>query len=187
MTGDFLLPRNSYPVQGNTNKAISYESRREIFLSRHKSFPMLTEIDMHDNLIQNVSSPGSSHQATNKGYCDFNFLNRQKGRVMMGPHSMNRNALIALPDTTKFGTAAVNKNYVDGEISKNQVWIQKQFIKESGDTMSGDLDMDTNFLRNVGIDNTAAMPKSYIDALTSNVISYPITTDIDMSNQKLQI
>ena len=84
MTVDLLLPRNSYPVQGNINKAISYESQREIFLSRYESLPMQTEIGMHGNLIQNVGTPMSSHQATNKGYCDYNFLNRQKGGLIMG-------------------------------------------------------------------------------------------------------
>ena len=185
LTGDLILPRNSYPVQGNTNKAISYESQREIFLSGYESFPMQSAIDMHDNIIRNVATPTSSHQAKNKGYCDFNFLNRRKGGVIMGSLSMNRNDLNDLPDTPKFGgSSAVNKNYVDDEISK----IPSGFIKKSGDTMSGDLDMDGNFVRNVGIDlsdNTAAMPKSYIDALPTNVISYPITADIDMNNHKI--
>ena len=40
MTGNVILIQNSYPVQGNTIKAISYETVREIFLSRRESFPM---------------------------------------------------------------------------------------------------------------------------------------------------
>lgn len=145
---------------------------------------MQTAIDMHDNLIENVAAPTSGHQATNKGYCDFDFLNRQKGGVIMGTLSMNKNDLIALPDIPKFGSSAVNKNYVDGEICK----IPSGFIQKSGDTMSGDLDMDGNFVRNVGIDlsdNAAAMPKSYIDASSTNLISYPITADFNMSNHKV--
>ena len=34
MTGDLILPHYKYPVQGNTNKAICYETQREVFLSR---------------------------------------------------------------------------------------------------------------------------------------------------------
>ena len=78
MNGDLILPHDSYPVEGNTNKAISYETQREIFLSRRESFPMQADINMNNNFIQNVATPTSSHQATNKGYCDYNFLNRQR-------------------------------------------------------------------------------------------------------------
>ena len=117
MNGDLILPHDSYPVQGNTNKAVSYETQREIFLSRKESFPMETDINMNNNFIQNVATPTSSHQATNKGYCDYNFFNRQKGGVIMGPLSMNQNDIIEIPDTPKFESySAVNKNYVDGEI-----------------------------------------------------------------------
>ena len=124
MNGDLILPHDSYPVQGNTNKAVSYETQREIFLSRKESFPMQADINMNNNFIQNVATPTSSHQATNKGYCDYNFLNRQKGGVIMGPLSMNRNDIIGIPDTPKFGYSAVNKNYVDGKFVK-----KKQEIK----------------------------------------------------------
>ena len=54
--------------------------------------------------------------------------------------------------------------------------------------MIGDLDMNSNFVRNVGIDladSTSAMPKSYIDAISQNVISYPITADINLGNFKI--
>ena len=121
MNGDLILPHDNYPVQGNTNKAISYETQREIFLSRQESFPMQADINMNNNFIQNIATPTSSHQATNKGYCDYNFLNRQNGGVIMGSLSMNQNDLIEIPDTPKFGNSAVNKNYVDGGYLKKQV------------------------------------------------------------------
>ena len=99
MTGEMILPNDNYPVTGNTNKAISYENIREIFLSRRESFPMQADINMNNNFIQNIATPTSSHQVTNKDYCDYNFLNRQKGGVIMGPLSMNRNDLTGIPDT----------------------------------------------------------------------------------------
>ena len=143
MNGDLILVHDNYPVQGNTNKAISYETQREIFLSRQESFPMQADINMNNNFIQNVATPTSSHQATNKGYCDFNFLNRQKGGTIMGSLSMNQNDLIEIPDTPKFGNSAVNKNYVDGE-----------FVKKTGDRMSGVLDVNGNKINNVGTPDT---------------------------------
>ena len=74
MTGDLILPHYNYPVQGNTNKAISYETQREIFLSRKESFPMETDININNNIIQNVATPTTGHQATNKDYVDNNFF-----------------------------------------------------------------------------------------------------------------
>ena len=71
LTGDLVLPHDSYPVQGNTNKAVSYETQREIFLSRKESFPMETDINMNNKFIQNVAAPTKSHQGVNKGYCDY--------------------------------------------------------------------------------------------------------------------
>ena len=150
MNGDLILPHDSYPVGGNTNKAISYESQREIFLSRQESFPMQADINMNNNFIQNIATPTSSHQVTNKGYCDYNFLNRQSGGVLMGPLSMNRNDLTGIPDTPKFGYSAVNKNYVDGEISKILGTDTSSFLKIDGSrAMTGILNMNTHKISNV--------------------------------------
>ena len=84
LSGDLILPHDSYPVQGNTNKAVSYETQREIFLSRKESFPMETDINMNNNFLQNIATPTTSHQGANKGYCDYNFLNRKKGQDING-------------------------------------------------------------------------------------------------------
>ena len=176
MNGDLILPHDSYPVEGNTNKAISYETQREIFLSRRESFPMQADINMNNNFIQNIATPTSSHQLTNKGYCDYNFLNRQKGGVLMGPLSMNRNDLIGIPDTPKFGYSAVNKNYVDGEITKIDT---TQFVKKVGDTMTGVLNMNGNKIKNVGTpytyENDAAVNVGFfnteLNASNSNVFT----------------
>ena len=174
MTGDLILPHYNYPVQGNTNKAISYETQREIFISRKETFPLETDINMNNNLIQNVATPTSSHQATNKGYCDYNFLNRQKEGVIMGPLSMNRNDLIGIPDTPKFGYSAVNKNYVDGEITKIDT---TQFVKKVGDTMSGVLNMNGNKIKNVGT------PYTYENDAVVNVGFF--NTELNASNSNI--
>ena len=81
------------------------------------------------------------------------------------------------------------KNYVDTEIGKIQQTDTAQFLKiDCTRSMTGDLDMDSYFIRNVGIDladDSTAMPKSYIDARLNNIISYPITADINLSNFKI--
>ena len=143
-------------------------------MSRRESFPMQADINMNNNFIQNVATPTSSHQATNKGYCDYNFLNRQKGGVIMGPLSMNRNDLIGIPDTPKFGYSAVNKNYVDGEITKIDT---TQFVKKVGDTMSGVLNMNGNKIKNVGT------PYTYENDAVVNVGFF--NTELNASNSNI--
>ena len=169
MTGDLILPHHNYPVQGNTNKAVSYETQREIFLSRKESFPMQAEINMNNNFIQNVATPTTSHQGANKGYCDYNFLNRQKGGRIMGSLSMNQNDLFEIPETPKFGSSAVNKSYVEGEIAKIPQGSNSDtssFLKLDGSrAMSGNLDMDNHKIVKLQdpTEDTDAASKFYID------------------------
>ena len=169
MTGDLILPPHNYPIPGNTNKVINYESQREIFLSRQESFPMQADINMNNNFIQNIATPTSSHQATNKGYCDYNFLSRQKGGVLMSSLSMNQNDLFEIPDTPKFGSSAVNKSYVEGEIAKIPQGSNSDtssFLKLDGSRgMSGNLDMDNHKIVKLQdpTEDTDAASKFYID------------------------
>ena len=169
MTGDLILPHHNYPIPGNTNKVINYESQREIFLSRQESFPMQADINMNNNFIQNIAMPTSSHQATNKGYCDYNFLSRQKGGVLMSSLSMNQNDLFEIPDTPKFGSSAVNKSYVEGEIAKIPQGSNSDtssFLKLDGSrAMSGNLDMDNHKIVKLQdpTEDTDAASKFYID------------------------
>ena len=186
MTGDLILPHHNYPIPGNTNKVINYESQREIFLSRQESFPMQADINMNNNFIQNIATPTSSHQVTNKGYCDYNFLNRQKGGRIMGSLSMNQNDLTGIPDTPKFGYSAVNKNYVDAKIPSVD---STQFVKKAGDRMNGDLDMDSHFVKNVGInlsDDSTVVPRSYVDSFANNAIHNPLERDLYASNFQIK-
>ena len=179
MTGDLILPHHNYPIPGNTNKDINYESQREIFLSRQESFPMQADINMNNNFIQNIATPTSSHQVTNKGYCDYNFLNRQKGGMLMGSLSMNQNDLFEIP-APKYGSSAANKNYVDGEIGKIPSVGTTQFIKKDGSVpMAADLDMNGNKIKNVGTpythENDAAVNVGFfnteLNASNSNVFT----------------
>ena len=182
LSGDLILPHDNYPVQGNTNKVISYETQREIFLSRKESFPMETDINMNNNFIQNVATPTSSHQGANKGYCDYNFLNRQKGGRIMGSLSMNQNDLFEIP-APKLGSSAVNKNYVDAKIPNADT---TQFVKKSGDRMGGDLDMVLQYkIKNLPPPSTSNEPatKIYVD---SKIAVGGVHGDLDMNNFKIK-
>ena len=81
------------------------------------------------------------------------------------------------------------KNYVDTEIGIIPQTDTAPYLKIDGTrSMTGDLDMDSYFIRNVGIDladDSTAILKSYIDARLNNIISYPIIADISFNNHKI--
>ena len=201
MNGDLILPHDSYPVKGNTNKAISYETQRVIFLSRRERFPMQADINMNNNFIQNIATPTSSHQATNKGYCDYNFLSRQRGGIIMGSLSMNQNDLFEIP-APKHGSSAINKNYVDTEITKvHQNLDLTPFLRKDGQrVMTGDLNMDSHRiirLRDPDRDSDAST-KKYVDEKIENIPkidttefikkdgSIPFSADLNMGGNKIK-
>ena len=145
-------------MRGNTIKYLKLDNAEsaaarvaELNLKLNRSGDKMDgDINMNNNFIQNIATPTSSHQVTNKGYCDYNFLNRQSGGVLMGPLSMNRNYLTGIPDAPKFGYSAVNKNYVDGEISKIPGTDTSPFLKIDGSrAMTGILNMNTHKISNV--------------------------------------
>ena len=180
LSGDLILPRDSFPVQGNSNKAVSYETQREIFLSRKESFPMQADINMNNNFIQNVATPTTSHQGANKGYCDYNFLNKQKGGVLMGSLSMNQNDLFEIP-APKYGSSAANKNYVDAK---------SVGLPLSGGTLSGDLDMGENKIINLPTPTLEkdAANKSYVDSQIGSGLPLSggtLSGDLDMDENKI--
>ena len=200
MTGDLILPHHNYPIPGNTNKVINYESQREIFLSRQESFPMLADINMNNNFIQNIATPTSSHQATNKGYCDYNFLSRQKGGVLMSSLSMNQNDLFEIP-APKYGNSAVNKNYIDTEITKvHQNLDLTPFLRKDGQrAMTGSLNMNGNQIIRLKepVSSSDASTKGYTDRKIDNIQkidttlfikkdgSVPMAADLDMGTHKI--
>ena len=149
--GDLDMRGNTikYLKLDNTESAAARVAELNLKLNRSGD-KMDGDINMNNNFIQNIATPTSSHQVTNKGYFDYNFLNRQSGGVLMGPLSMNRNDLTGIPDGPKFGYSAVNKNYVDGEISKIPGTDTSPFLKIDGSrAMTGILNMNTHKISNV--------------------------------------
>ena len=184
MTGDLILPHHNYPIPGNTNKVINYESQREIFLSRQESFPMQADINMNNNFIQNIATPTSSHQATNKGYCDYNFLNRQKGGRIMGSLSMNQNDLFEIP-APKYESSAANKNYVD-----NQMGTKADLSKTTTQTFQGRVQVpDFNSGGHNGSDivNLRYIDGIFLNKKTGGTLNNPITFLSSLPSNQRQI
>ena len=149
-------------MRGNTIKYLKLDKTEsaaarvaELNLKLNRSGDKMDgDINMNNNFIQNIATPTSSHQVTNKGYCDYNFLNRRKGGMLMGSLSMNQNDLFEIP-APKYGSSAANKNYVDGKIGKiasvdTTHFDTTQLIKKDGSVpMAADLDMGTHKISNV--------------------------------------
>ena len=84
MTGSLIVPKDDYPIQGDLNKVISYESMRGIFLSKREGGKMLQPIDMNGFTIDNLPLPTAPDHCSSKGYVDNNFLNRLTGGQIGG-------------------------------------------------------------------------------------------------------
>ena len=93
MTGALIVPKDTHPVQGNTDRVISYESTREIFLSRKESFPIKDAIDMNNHEIENLPLLIAGHEARNKDYVDNNFLNKITGGSIRGDLDMRGHSI----------------------------------------------------------------------------------------------
>ena len=145
MTGDLILPHYDYPVQGNTNKAISYETQREIFISRKETFPMETSLDMNNNVIENIAEATRDHHALRKSQLD--------------------NALVMVNNDL---SDKADKSYVDSKIENIQKIDTKDFIKRDGSVpFSANLNMGGNKIKNVGTalphENDAAVNVSFFN------------------------
>ena len=161
--GDLDMRGNTikYLKLDNTESAAARVAELNLKLNRSGD-KMDGDINMNNNFIQNIATPTSSHQGVNKGYCDYNFLNRQKGGKIMDSLSMNQNDLFEIP-APKFGSSAVNKNYVDGEITKIDT---SSFVKLDGSrAMTDNLDMGDHSIQKVGepINSDDVATKNYVD------------------------
>ena len=196
MTGDLILPHYNYPVQGNTNKAISYETQREIFISRKETFPMETSLDMNNNVIENIAEATSGHEAlrksqlddalvivnndlsdkADKSYVDHNFFNRLTGGQIGGDIDMRGNTIKFLKFDKSDSAAA-------------RVVELKLKVNKSGDAMTGDLNMNGSNIKNVGInlsDDTTAVPRSYVDSFVNSAIHNPLDGDLYANNHQIK-
>ena len=127
MIGSLIVPKDNYPIQGNLNKVLSYETQREIFLSKREGGKMLQPIDMNGFSIDNLPLPTTNDHACNKGYVDNKmnhlpslFLDRQGKSTMLGNLNMNNHLIQNVKDPDNTDDCA-NKKYVDSQISKANI------------------------------------------------------------------
>ena len=146
MSGDLILQPQPYPIHGNTNKALSYNAAREIFLSKKEGGSMLQSLDMNNHFITNIKDPVNSDHGVNKKYVDNQLAKKlDKGAKI----DMKNKSIINLHLPTNQRDAACVE-FVNYRLSETQ----KNYLKLDGTTsMSGDLNLNNNKIVNLQTDS----------------------------------
>ena len=106
-----------------------------------------------------------------------NFLSRQEEFSMQTQLNMNHNSITNLKDP-EFGGEAATKSYADKKLDL------------AGGTMTGELDMGTKKIRNLGspISSTDAVSAKFLENFLTNYLHYSggtMSGQIDMNNNKI--
>ena len=204
MTGSLLVQKYNYPIQGDLNKVISYETQREIFLSKHEESPMKTDLNMNNHHISNLKLPSNPDHACNKNYLDTELnhkVNRNELRdyiktdgstSMVGDLDMSNNRIKNLPDP-HFSNEPATKNYIN-TITTHLGTI---FLDRLGkNKMLGNIDMNQHKIINTiePVDDLDISNKKYTDnqitkshiksnSLPSNIFKYLMSSPDQFSTE----
>ena len=186
MIGSLIVPKDNYPIQGNLNKVLSYETQREIFLSKREGGKMLQPIDMNGFSIDNLPLPTAVDHASTKGYTDNkvdskanksdlnDYMKLDGSKVMTGTLNMNNNRITNLP-SPHLSTEPVTKDYVTTVMNH----LPSLFVDRQGKSkMLGNLNMNNHLIQNVkDPDNTDdCANKKYVDSQISKANIKPSHT-----------
>ena len=173
MNGDLILQPQPYPIHGNTNKAISYNTARNIFLSKKEGGSMLQSLDMNNHFITNIKDPVNSDHGVNKKYVDNQLVKKlDKGSDI----DMKNKSIINLnlPTNQRDATCVEFVNYRLSETQKN-------YLKLDGTTsMSGDLNLNNNKIINLQTDS-----KNSKSAVNVELMENEITDLRNLVTQKI--
>ena len=173
MIGSLIVPKDNYPVQGNLNKVLSYETQREIFLSKREGGKMLQPIDMNGFTIDNLPLPTANDHACNKGYTDNkvdskanksdlnDYMKLDGSKVMTGTLNMNNNRITNLP-SPHLSTEPATKDYV-GSVTNH---MGSLFLDRLGtNTILGNINLNKHKIINMiePVDDLDSCNKWYVD------------------------
>ena len=195
MTGSLIVPKDNYPVHGNLNKVISYESQREIFLSKKEGGRMEQHIDMGGLNIVNLKSPTASNHASNKGYVDSEirkipitdsskFIKKDGSVLMEANLDMNNQFITNIKDPVN-ADHGVNKKYVD-----NQLGTKADLSKTTTQTFQGRIqvpDFDPSSHSESDIVNLKDIKNTFLNKNKGGVLKNPITFLSSLLNNQKQI
>lgn len=126
-----------------------------------------SSLDLGSNKITNLDSPSSSSDAATKNYVDSEISNSEsqstqnltevlnEGSQANQAIDMGTNNIVGLTTDTTNSNSALNVGAGDS-----------RYLSRSGDTISGNLDMDSNRIQNLPTPSSSgdAAPKSYVDS-----------------------
>ena len=195
MTGSLIVPKDNYPVHGNLNKVISYESQREIFLSKKEGGRMEQHIDMGGLNIVNLKSPTASNHASNKAYVDSEirkipitdsskFIKKDGSVLMEANLDMNNQFITNIKDPVN-ADHGVNKKYVD-----NQLGTKADLSKTTTQTFQGRIqvpDFDPSSHSESDIVNLKDINDTFLNKNKGGVMKNPITFLSSLPNNQKQI
>ena len=203
MTGNLIVPQRSYPIQGSLNQVISYETQREIFLSKREGGMMLQPIDMNGFSIDNLPFPKTPDNACSKGYLDTelnhkvnvsdlnNYMKLDGSREMTGNLKMNNNRITNL-QSPHFSHEAVTKGYVTTVMNH----LPSIFLDRLGkSSMLGELNMNNHSIKNLQdpIDTNDAVNIAYLNKQSiqsahpqKNILDY-VMKNIDQTSSEYGI
>ena len=173
MNGDLILQPQPYPIHGNTNKAISYNAARNIFLSKKEGGSMLQSLDMNNHFITNIKDPVNSDHGVNKKYVDNQLVKKLDKDTTI---DMKNNAItnVKFPVNQKDVTTV---EYITQRITNSQ----KNYLKLDGTTsMSGDLNLNNNKIVNLQTDS-----KNSKSAVNVELMENEITDLRNLLTQKI--
>ena len=173
MNGDLILQPQPYPIHGNTNKAISYNTARNIFLSKKEGGSMLQSLDMNNHFITNIKDPVNSDHGVNKKYADNQLAKKLDKNTTI---DMKDNAItnVKFPVNQK-DVATVE--YITQRITNSQ----KNYLKLDGTTsMSGNLNLNNNKIVNLQTDS-----KNSKSAVNVELMENEITDLRNLVTQKI--
>ena len=173
MNGDLILQPQPYPIHGNTDKAISYNTARNIFLSKKEGGSMLQSLDMNNHFITNIKDPVNSDHRVNKKYVDNQLAKKLDKDTTI---DMKDNAItnVKFPVNQK-DVATVE--YITQRITNSQ----KNYLKLDGTTsMSGDLNLNNNKIINLQTDS-----KNSKSAVNVELMENEITDLRNLVTQKI--
>ena len=186
MIGSLIVPKDNYPIQGNLNKVLSYETQREIFLSKREGGKMLQPIDMNGFSIDNLPLPTAVDHASTKGYTDNkvdskankndlnDYMKLDGSKSMTGNLNMNNNRLTNLP-SPHLSTEPATKDYVTTVMNH----LPSLFLDRQGkSSMLGNLNMNNHKISNVKTpsNDDESTNKKYVDSQISKANIKPSHT-----------
>ena len=169
MLGPLVVQKDNYPIQGDLNKVISYETQREIFLSKKEGGRMEQPIDMGGFTIENLKLPTANDHACNKYYIDHNFLNRFGGE-MGGDLDMRGHSIKYLKlDNADHSAARVAEMNLKADKSD----LDDYFKLDGSKAMTDNLNMNNNRILRLPDPLLSDEPatKGYVSQLNNNLFN----------------